>query len=134
MQLGRRSRYIYVYAVCTWCVVGSIQPIGHFVIVDCFCPFFFLEIPFWLRTYSESPQGQSPPSCSGHTDWNDFSYEELDFFSTVLLRMMKKDMEQKVKEHDYYRISLVQEYENRQELEFNDSDSEILREMTETFV
>lgn len=48
--------------------------------------------------------------------------------------MMKKDMEQKVKEHDYYRISLVQEYENRQELEFNDSDSEILREMTETFV
>jgi hypothetical protein len=97
-------------------------------------PHHVAEIPFWLRTYSESPQGQSPPSCSGHTDWNDFSYEELDFFSTVLLRMMKKDMEQKVKEHDYYRISLVQEYENRQELEFNDSDSEILREMTETFV
>ena len=72
MQLGRRSRYIYVYAVCTWCVVGSIQPIGHFVIGDCFCPFFFLEIPFWLRTYSESPQGQSPPSCSGHTDVRSF--------------------------------------------------------------
>jgi hypothetical protein len=35
-------------------------------------PHHVAEIPFWLRTYSESPQGQSPPSCSGHTDVRSF--------------------------------------------------------------
>ena len=101
--------YVPFVCVCVCVCVILLLNVVYVRTVYRFCVFFFLQ-------------------------WNDFSYEELDFFSTVLLRMMKKDMEQKVKEHDYYRISLVQEYENRQELEFNDSDSEILREMTETFV
>nr|WLO57494.1 SAV1 [Halisarca dujardinii] len=92
------------------------------------------DIPYWLRSYSATSLGLTPPADSQHSEWTEFSHEELDFFSTALLRMMKKDMEHVVKEHDYYRISLQQEIENRQESEVYDSDSDILREMTETFV
>ena len=76
----------------------------------------------------------SNPSLLPYVQWDDFSYEELDFFSTVLFRMMKKDMEQIIKEHDYYRIALAHEYDNKQEMDFTDSYSDILSQMPETFV
>ena len=57
----------------------------------------------------------------------------------MLMRMYKKDMEQLVKEHDYYRVTLEQELESRylfggHDDDFSDLSDDNLSNLTETFV